>query len=82
MESWSNTIHKYDAHIQWIEYSLLTDVQEMMSLHHGCTHIAECLEPTTNELTRVALKQIVDGQNDQSFDFNQVNYVRINNANQ
>jgi len=83
MESWSNTGNKYDAYIQWIEYSLLTNVQEMTLLRHGCTHIAEWLESTNEfKLTRVALKQIVDGQNDQSFDFNQVNYVRINNANQ
>ena len=74
MESWSNTKHEYDAYIQWIEYSLLTNVREMTSLHHGCTHVAEW---TTNELTRmtlVTLKKIVDEQNDQLFDFNQVNY--------
>ena len=35
---------------------------------HGCTHIAEW---TTNELTRVTLKQIGDTQ---SLDFYQVNY--------
>ena len=38
MESWSNMKHKYDAYIQWIEYSLLTDVQEMTALCHGCTY--------------------------------------------
>jgi len=74
MESWSNMNNEYDAYIQWIEYSLLTNIQEMTSLRHGCTHIAECLVPTTNELTRVTLKNIVDEQNDQSFDFHQVNY--------
>ena len=63
----------YIRHIQWIDYSLLTNVQEMMSLRHGCTHIAECLESTTNELTRVTLKKIVVEQNDQLFDFHQVN---------
>ena len=63
MESWSNVINRYDVYIQWIEYSLLTNVQEMTSLRHGCTHIAEW---TTNELTRVTLKKIVD--------FHQVNY--------
>ena len=62
-----------DVYIQWIEYSLLTNVQEMTSLRHGCTHIAECLESTTNELTRVTLKKIIDEQNDQLFDFHQVN---------
>src|SRR5436853_2536124 len=31
MESWSNTEHEYDAYIQWIEYSLLTNIQEMYS---------------------------------------------------
>ena len=71
MESWKNTSNGDDAYIQWIEYSLLTDVQEMMSLRHGCTHIADW---KTNELTRVTLKKIVDEQNDQLFDFHQVNY--------
>ena len=46
----------------------------MTSLRHGCTHIAEWLEPNTDELTRVTLKKIVDEQNDQLFDFHQVNY--------
>ena len=73
MESWSNTISNDNAYIQWIEYSLLTDVQEMTSLRHGCTHIAEWLESTASELTRVTLKKIVDERGDQSFDFYQVN---------
>ena len=62
---------EYDAYIQWIEYSLLMNVRKMTSLRHGCTHIAYL---TMNELTRVTLKKIVDKQNDQSFDFHQVNY--------
>ena len=33
-ESWKNTKNVYDAYIQWIEYSLLTDVQEMTALRH------------------------------------------------
>jgi len=68
MESWSNVENKYDTYILWIEYSLLTNVQKMTSLHHGCTHIA------TNELTRVTLKKIVDEGDDQLLDFYQVNY--------
>ena len=75
MESWNNVTHKYDAHIQWIEYSLLTDVREMTSLRHGCTHTADWLEPTANECIKVALKQIVISDTD----FHQVNY--FNNAN-
>ena len=72
MESWSNTRNEYDAHIQWIEYSLLMNVQQMTSLRHGCTHIAEW---TTNELNvRVTLKKMVDEGDDQLFDFHQVNY--------
>src|SRR6185436_1855189 len=71
MESWSNVKNEYDAYIQCIEYPLLTDVQEMTSLRHGCTHIADL---TMNGSTRVTLKMIVDGQNAQSFDFHQVNY--------
>ena len=65
MESWSNTESVYDVYIQWIEYSLLTNVQDMTSLRHGCTHIADW------QSTRVALKPIVDAR---SFDFHQVNY--------
>ena len=71
MGSWTNMKNKYDAYIQWIKYSLLTNIQEMTSLRHGCTHIAEW---TTNELTRVTLKKIVDEGDDQLFDFHQVNY--------
>ena len=71
MESWSNVESRFDAYIQWIEYSLLMNVREMTSLRHGCTHTAEW---TTNELTLVSLKKIVDEQNDQLFDFHQVNY--------
>src|SRR5206468_2352598 len=47
MESWKNIKHVYDAYIQWIEYSLLSNIQKMTSLRHGCTHIAEW---TTNKL--------------------------------
>ena len=75
MESWSNVENKYDAYIQWIEYSLLTDVREMTSLRHGCTHVADWLEPRTEESTRVMLKKIVDEQDNQLFDFHQVNYL-------
>src|SRR6185295_12976204 len=69
MESWNNVVNWYDAYIQWIEYSLLTNVEEMTSLRHGCTHIADL---TMNGSTRVKLKMIVDEQNDRSFDFHQV----------
>ena len=71
IESWKNTKNVYDAYIQWIEYSLLSNVQQMTLLRHGCTHIAEW---TTYELTRVTLKKIVDKGDDQLFDFHQVNY--------
>ena len=67
MESWRGTD---DAYIQWIEHSLLKNIQQMTSLHYGCTHIADWLNPVTNKLTQVALKQI---SNTQSFDFHQVN---------
>ena len=74
MESWGNMKTEYDAYIQWIEYSLLTNIQEMTSLRHGCTHIADL---TMNGSTRVTLKMIVDNA---SFDFHQVNYFTCNNA--
>jgi hypothetical protein len=70
MESWKNT-NEYNAYIQWIEYSLLTEVREMTSLRHGCTLMANWLDPTTNKLTQITLKQIDDTQ---SLDFHQVNY--------
>jgi len=66
MESWSNVKNNLDTYLQWIEYSLLMNVQKMTLLRHGCTHIAEW---TTNGLTRVTLKKIVDDQS-----FHQVNY--------
>ena len=74
MESWSNVKNEDDTYIQWIEYSLLTDVREMISLHHRCTHIASWLDPTTNELIDVTLKQIDDAQ---SLDFYQVIISRV-----
>ena len=61
--------HEYDVYIQWVEYSRLTDIREMTSLRHQCTHIASWLDPTTNELMHVTLKQIDDAQ---SLDFYQV----------
>ena len=69
MESWSNTSDIDDAYIQWVEYCRLTDVREMTSLRHQCTHIASWLDPTTNKLIHVTLKQIDDAQ---SLDFYQV----------
>jgi len=80
-ESWSNVKVESDAYIQWIEYSILTHVQEMTSLRRECTHRAYWVEPTMRELVRVIFKKIVDGQNAQSFDFYQVNYFTRNNAN-
>jgi len=74
MESWNNVKNKYDAYIQWIEYSLLTDVREMTPLRHECTHIANWLEPIANEWTKVTLKRIRDA------DFRQVNYFTSNST--
>ena len=55
-------------------------MRETPSLHHRCTHTADCLEPARNKLIRVILKKIVDGQDAQSFDFYQVNeLLRGNN---
>ena len=53
MESWSNMKDVHDAYIQWIEYSLLTDVREMTLLRRGCTHTASWLNPTTNKWMKV-----------------------------
>ena len=71
MESWSNVINMYDAYIQWIEYSLLTNIQQITSSHHSCTHMAEWLELNTDELTRVTLKKII------AFDFHQVKLFHV-----
>ena len=73
MESWNSMKHTFDPYIQWIEYSLLIDIQEMTSLRHGCTLLADWVEPITKKSTSVMLKKIVDGQNAPSFNFNQVN---------
>ena len=75
MESWSNVKNKYDAYIQWIEYSQLTNVQEMTSLRYECTHIGDL---TMNNLTRVTLKKIIE-RDDQSFDY-QVNLFTCKHA--
>jgi hypothetical protein len=73
MKSWSNTNRTSDAaYIRWVEYTHLTNVREETSLHHECTHMANWLEMSRNELIRVIFKKIVDGQNAQSFDFHQV----------
>ena len=68
MKSWSNMKNVYDAYIQWIEYSRLTNIQGVTSLHHGCTHIAEWL---------VTFKKIVDERND----FHQVHYFTCKQCN-
>ena len=80
MKSWSNIRNEYESYyIQWIEYSRLTDIQEKSLLDRGWTHTANWLEPTgkypyKDELIRVTLKKVVDGQNALLFDFYQVNY--------
>ena len=76
MESWFNVKSEYDAYIQWIDYSLLTDIQQMIPLCHGCTHLANWLDPTINKQIKVMLKQINDTQ---SLDFHQVNYFTCKN---
>src|SRR5438128_257147 len=66
--------------IQWIEFSQLTNMQEMPSLQHEYTHIAKWLESTTykrsisdkGQLRIVMLKKMLDGQNAQTYDFYQV----------
>ena len=67
-----------DAYIQWIDYSQLTDVQEV-ALSHGCTYTAHWLdiEPSI----KVTLKKIVGKQKSQSFDFYQVNYFTYKQCN-
>ena len=80
MKSWNNIKRSDESYyIQWIEYSRLTDIQEESLLDRGCTHAANWLEPTgkypyVDDVIRVTLKKVVDGQNAQLFDFNQVNY--------
>ena len=62
-----------DAYIQWIDYSQLTDVQEMTPSRHNCTYTAHWLEPSV----QVNLKKIVGKQEAQSFDFYQVNHFHV-----
>ena len=79
MKSWNNIANIRECYyMQWIEYSRLTDVKEESLLDCGCTHVANWLEPTgeypyNDELIRVTLKKVVDGQNAPLYDFNQVN---------
>jgi hypothetical protein len=76
MKSWSNTggssLNISDAYIRWIEYTQLTNVREETSLRYKCTHMANLLQTSTTDFTRVILKKIVDGRNAQQFDFYQV----------
>ena len=75
IKSWHNTKHPIDSYLQWIKFSQLTNIQEALSLNHGCTYTADWLELTNeNTLRRVMLKKIVDGRCAQSFDFYQVTY--------
>src|SRR5439155_12486150 len=73
MESWSNNQFVSEAYIEWIEYSLLMNIQEMTSLRHGCTLMTDWLDLTVNKWTKVTLKQIIIGDA-QSLDFYQVNH--------
>jgi len=64
-----------ESYIQWIEYAQLINVEEASSLRHGCTHVADWLQPIAkldDGPVRVALKKIVNGKDAQSFDFHQV----------
>ena len=75
MKSWSNTMNVFDSYIQWIKHSQLTDIQEApLLLRHDCTHTANLLVSRENEnkVIKVTLKKLVDGQDSQSYDFNQV----------
>ena len=78
-ESWVNIHSEDDSYLQWIEYSTLTDIQEMTQLRHGCTHIANWSEHIMGEPMKVTLKKIVDEWDTQSFDFYQVN-SHVNNT--
>jgi len=83
--------HIASGHLQWIEYSQLTNLRvaeaeakveaetataAAMPLDHGCTHVADWLQQTnTSKMTAVILKKIADGRKAQSFDFYQVRQV-------
>jgi len=56
----------------------LFSIEKRTLLRHGCTHIAEWLEPTINKRTRVTLKKIVDEQDTQLFDFYRVTCLLAN----
>jgi len=66
--------HVTSGHLQWIEYSQLTNLREAVPIDHGCTHVADWLQQLTNasKMTAVILKKIADGRKSQSFDFYQV----------
>jgi len=75
-KSWNNIdgTKPANSYLKWVEYSRLTNIQELSSLDHGCTHTADWFERSVkgHRLIKVVFKKIVDGENAQSFDFYQV----------
>ena len=65
-----------DNYSRRIEYSQLTNIQEMPLIQHGYTLIADLPEPATDEGTSlvVILKKIVGELNAESYDFHQVTF--------
>src|SRR5438128_11676854 len=65
MKTWFDMKKSSDNHIQWIEFSQLTNIQEILILQNGCTHIADWLVNQRSILAvkpRLAiLKKIIDG---------------------
>ena len=73
MESQNNRNKGNDSYVQWIDFSQVTNMQEMPSPQHGCTHLTNLRHWSNSNMSRIViLKKIVDGQNAQSYDFYQV----------
>jgi len=74
MRSWNNAKQYNDSYIQWVNYSRLTNIEQASALNFECTHTADWSQATYggDQLIKVTLKKIVEGQNSQSFDFSQV----------
>ena len=64
-----------DNYSRRIEYSQLTNIQEMPLLQHGYTHIANLSEGTADKSISLILKKVVDRLNAESYNFHQVSIL-------
>jgi len=70
-------LQPHDGYLQWIHFYQLTYMHEMPLLEYECSHVANWPKPIADgsQLIQVLLKKVVNGQDAQSYDFNQVKYL-------